>query len=577
MIISKKFQKIINYIGHILAFISLASCVIVNGFYLNNKLGHNLLIIQQFLAFSFIVLYALQLKNSNVKILFFKRNFYVLLLIIFFIIIFIINELLILSPLYEIPTSRALFQSQHWFFLILQLFLLINSIIYFAKMRDKWLFISGHPSRIMVFSFFLVIFVGGLLLKLPRASTNLSWIDSFFISTSAVCVTGLSSIDIPKVLTFEGQFILMCLVQIGGLGIVTLTTFIVMFFQKGFRLKDQMMVKDMLDDENVSKISTVLTVIIGLTFGIELIGACSLYVSWLDFPFDPLERTFYAVFHAVSAYCNAGFSVFPYGLENPMFCHHNPTLITIMLLIILGGLGFYTYYYFLTGGKKKNLRMNLQIKMILYGTAVLIFGGALFVWIFQYDEWKDLPVSQQIVNSFFASVTSRTAGFSNFNFGELLYPAALIVMLLMYIGASPNSTAGGVKITTVITLLYSVWAFIRGKDRVEIGWNTINKAVVRRSLVVFFISIAIIFVAGLILSIFEKDKEIFNIYFEVVSAFGTVGLTRGITMDLTSYSKLVLIFVMFFGRLGLFTVAVAINEGGNVQKYKFAETNIMVG
>jgi len=577
MKITGNFPKFVDFLGYFLGIVAIISCILVNGFYLSLNFSHNLLFFQQIIAFLFLGLYAIKYFNSISKTTFIKRNILALFFIFLFITVFIINELVLLNSNFEIPTSRELFHYQHLFFLLLQFFLVINSIISFAKLRDKWLLISENPSRIMVFSFFLTIVVGGFLLKLPRCSTDLSWVDAFFISTSAVCVTGLSSIDVPNVLTFEGQLVLMCLIQVGGLGIVTLTTFVVLFFQRGLRLRDQMMMTDVMDDDNFSKISMVLTIIIIITFGFELIGAVTLYISWLDFPFDNVQRIFYAVFHSVSAYCNAGFSVIPQGLENPMFSNHAPTLITIMFLIIFGGIGFYTYIYFLTGGKKNNPRMALQIKMILIGTVVLIFGGALFVWLFQRCEWNDLSAKQQILNSFFASVTSRTAGFSNFNFGELLYPAALIVMLLMYIGASPNSTAGGIKITTLITLLFSVWAFIRGKERVEIGWNTINKAVVRRSLVVFFISMVIIFFSGIILSYFEPEKNIFDLYFEVVSAFGTVGLTRGVTMTLTSMSKIILIFIMFFGRVGLFTLAVAIGEDTNSQKYKFAETNIMVG
>ncbi len=577
MIITGKFPKVVDFIGYALATLTLVSCIIVNGFYIDSSCVKPLLQIQQFFAFAFLGIYLVRFLNSQSKLLFIKSNKLVIVLMIFFLVIFIINNFYIFSPHYTVPTSRDIFIRKHWFFVFLQFFLIINTFITFTRMRDKWLLVSINPSRILVFSFFLTIVVGGLLLKLPRASTNLSWIDSFFLSTSAVCVTGLSTVDITQVLTFEGQFILMCLIQVGGLGIVTLTTFIVLFFQRGFRLKDQMMMKDMMDDENFSKISLAITLIMLSTFIIEFIGSIFLYISWSNMPMDMLELGFYAIFHSVSAYCNAGFSTFPLGLENRMFNSHYPTLIIVMLLIVLGGLGFYTYNYFLTGGKKKNQRMSLQVKMIVYGTIVLIFFGALITWIVQYSQWKDLPIGQQIVNSFFISITSRTAGFANVNMGTILYPTATLVILYMYIGASPNSTAGGIKITTVVTLLYSVFAFIRGKERVEIGWNTISKAVVRRSLVVFFISIVIIFSSGFLISIFETDKNIFDIYFEVVSAFGTTGLSRGITAQIRDITKMTLIFLMFAGRVGMFTLAVAINEGNKSEKYKFAETNIMVG
>jgi trk system potassium uptake protein TrkH len=281
----------------------------------------------------------------------------------------------------------------------------------------------------------------------------------------------------------------------------------------------------------------------------------------------------------VSAYCNAGFSIFPNGLETTGYSFNAISLITLMLLIILGGLGFYTYSDILHIGEIKLFHkkgLSLQSKIIIIGTLVLIISGALIIWITQHSLWKDLPPGKQILNVFFLSITSRTAGFSTVSVGQLAIPTLMMLILLMYIGGAPNSTSGGIKLTTMMTLLASIRTFVRGKNRVEIGWNTIPMRTVRRAFIVFSVSVILIFFVLFIMTWTEKHSFI-DLLFEIISAFGTVGLSTGITPELTTTGKLLITLVMFAGRIGLFSFAVAMSEVQDDKSYTFPETNLMVG
>jgi potassium uptake TrkH family protein len=578
-------RKVADVILLTVAFFSVVSILILYGFFINIYQTVLLLRLEHVFALIFIFGLSANILNSKSKKTFIKKNFIQILLTFIFFVVDLFETYNILTSPHGFEINRNAYSRDEFFIIFLHIFLIISSFVAITKYRDIWLIFPLRASRILVLSFFFVIAAGTLLLKLPKANVGLSWIDAFFTATSAVCVTGLSTVDISQTLTFEGQFILMGLIQIGGLGIVTLTTFVAIFLSQGFRLKDQVILSEIMDDQSSNSISTTLIKIIGLTFTIEIIGAFAFYVSWLNFDFNTFERIFYSLFHSVSAYCNAGFSNYSGGFENPMFSNHFSTLIILMILIILGGLGFYTMTYIFF--RKKNFYsqgLQLQTKIILITSGVLIVGGSILIFILQHNAWADLPLKNQIMNSVFLSVTSRTAGFSNVNVGTVLVPTLMIVVFLMYVGAAPNSTGGGIKITTFVTLVFGVWAFIRGKDKVEIGWNTINMIVVRRSLIVFFISISLISVSVFILSITEnyiivgnQRSDIFSLFFETVSAFGTVGLSRGITPFLSEIGKFVLIVVMFFGRVGLFTLAIAIGEEKYHTKYKYPETNIMVG
>jgi Trk-type K+ transport system membrane component len=250
-----------------------------------------------------------------------------------------------------------------------------------------------------------------------------------------------------------------------------------------------------------------------------------------------------------------------------------------MLLIVSGGLGFFTYSNIFHIGEIKLSRrkgLTLQSRIILITTLILIIAGAILVWVLQHSSWSDLSFKEQVINAFFFSITARTAGFSTMSVAGLSIPTLLIIILLMYIGGAPNSSSGGIKLTTSVTLLASIHTYVTGKNRVEIGWNTIPSRTVKRSFIVFLVSVFLIFFALFLLTITE-DQEFIDVLFEVVSAFGTVGLSRGITPELTIAGRLIIAFVMFAGRIGIFTFAIAMSEERLENGYNFPETNIMVG
>ncbi len=578
--IQNRIHKIIGFITPVFSIAAFGSLFLKYGFLLSDQWLTNLLILDEFIAGFFVITLLVNFFISDRKWEYARQSPFEFILLILFIVSIILEEIISIEEphfLLKRTTSHSFIKL---YFILIQIYIIINGIISLARTRDRWLFFSLNPARILIFSYILVIIAGTFMLKLPKASyTGISWTDALFTSTSAVCITGLTTFNIAREFTFEGQVLILLLIQLGGLGIITLTSFIALFIQRGFRLRDQVIVKEVLDDENFTSLTSILKAIIAITFIIELAGAIGLYFSWKDLGMSEFERIFSAVFHSISAYCNAGFSNFPQGLETPGYHFNAISLITIMVLIILGGLGFYTISDVLGIGDRRMIQkagLNLQSRIILISTLVLVLSGAFVVWIIQYKYWKDLPIADQVINAFFLSITSRTAGFSTVSIADLAVPALMMIILLMYIGGAPNSTSGGIKLTTAFTLLATLRSFVSGKSRVEIMWNTIQGRTVRRALIVFLVSILLIFFALFTLTLTE-DHKFLDIFFEIISAFGTVGLSRGITPGLTEIGKIMIILVMLAGRIGLFTFAIAMSEEREDSGYEFPEINLMVG
>lgn len=573
-----KITKNINTVRFIIAIIAFISLIIEYGFHIDIKTESILHSIDKIIAFTFVLTFLLQLFISEKITKYLRDHFIETIVFIIFIISVILEFYFQYNQTYSIISENNAINYIKFYFIFVQIYVLFNAFLSMAKSKDKWLFFPFHPSHIIIYSFFIVIFIGTFLLKLPKMTNEyLHWVDAIFISTSAVCVTGLTPVIVSETFTISGQILILFLIQIGGLGIITLTSFVVLLVQKKIRLKEQIIIGEMLDDDNLLNLTKMVKTIIKLTFTAEFIGAIILFFSWNKFNFPIKHRLFSAVFQSVSAYCNAGFSNFKYGLETFGLSSHIPTLITIMILIIIGGLGFYTLKDLIFPDSKKR-KLKLQTKIILIASGSLILFGAIMILILQWNQWNDIPFGLKIVNALFASVTSRTAGFSNIDIGNLMIPAAMIIIVLMYIGGAPNSTAGGIKITTFTTLFFTIKAFILGKDNVEIGWNTIGDTTIKRVIIILISSIILIFTALLLLNIFN-DLPFFDLLFEIFSAFGTVGLSRGITADLSEFSKIILAIVMFMGRVGLFTIALAIgkDKAREKSKYKLPELNLMVG
>jgi len=561
----------------IIAFVSL---FLKLGFYLSDQWIRSLLILDEIIAAAFVVTLIARFLLSENKWQYLKESPLAFTLLLLFVLSVILEEVITIEEPHYLLKKSTSHNFIKLYFIIIQVSILVNGIIALVKKRERMSLFSLSPAKILILTYLVVIVSGSLLLKLPKATiTDITWIDALFTSTSAVCITGLSTVNISQVFSFEGQLFILILIQLGGLGIITLTSFIALFIYRGLRLRDQIIVQEVFDNENLSTMASVLKAIITITLLSELAGSFILYLSWGKLPLSEFERIFSSVFHSVSAYCNAGFSIFPQGLQSPGFEFNTISLVIIMVLIVSGGLGFFTYSDIFHIGEislsgKRSL--SFQTRIILLSTLGLILAGAFLVWIIQYHDWKSLSPGKQVLQAFFMSITSRTAGFSTVPVAGLAIPALLVIILLMYIGGAPNSTSGGIKITTGVTLMATLRAFVKGKNKVELNWNTIPSRTVRRAFIVFFVSILLIFFTLLILSITE-DHDFIDILFEIVSAFGTVGLTRGITPDLTLFGKIMIALVMFAGRIGIFTFAVAMSEERYDNSYNYPEINLMVG
>jgi len=442
---------------------------------------------------------------------------------------------------------------------------------------------SLRPAHYLLLGFAVAILTGAVLLWLPVSTKGspLSFIDALFTSTSAVCVTGLIVVDTGTKFTHFGQIVILALIQMGGLGIMTFTVFFMILLGKRISFKGRMAIHDSFSHSPFKNFSGMLKAIFLLTFSVEALGALGLTLEFArDFP---LKRSIYlAVFHSVSAFCNAGFSLFPDSLVR--YQNNAGVNLIFMALIVLGGLGFLVLVdlYALFDRRR---RLSLHSRIVLTTTALLILGGALFIFIAEYsNQLASLPLKGKVLAAFFQSVTPRTAGFNTLDYSRLTHATLFFTLFLMFVGASPGSCGGGIKTSTFGVLIMLIWRRIHGHRRVSVFQRTLPSEVTDRVIVISFLAFVTVFVATLIIMMIEvwavpfgkARLGLINGLFEVVSAFGTVGLSTGITSALTSYSKVVLIAVMYLGRVGPATVAFSMRPQEE-EHFQYAEEHTMVG
>ena len=440
--------------------------------------------------------------------------------------------------------------------------------------------------QIIAVSFLAVILVGTLLLSLPLATQSgksLPLVDSLFTATSATCVTGLIVRDTGAHFSGFGKLIILVLLQMGGLGIMTFSTLFAILLGRKLTIKQDLVIQRTMAPNKVQNLSTLIKYILFITFGIEFLGALCLALRWgrtMNWSIGELLAN--SIFHAVSAFCNAGFSLFSTSFSSFL---KDPFINAIMIcLIIIGGIGFMVVLELPRFLKKKGFyRFTIQTKVALTVTLCLILAGAvLFFALERGNALAGLSTKDSITASFFQSVTARTAGFNTLNIGKLATPTLLVLVFLMFIGASPGSTGGGIKTCTFGVVLATGFSMLRNRDRVSMFKRTIPKEVVRKSLVVLFLALAWIFVAVFLLAIAEHKKAAFldnyflQILFEITSAFGTVGLSTGLTPTLTIVGKLIIIATMFVGRIGPLTLALAVAMQSGKAVYSYPEEKIMI-
>ena len=475
------------------------------------------------------------------------------------------------------------------------LFLVFIREIYNIHFRFKYKVVN--PAQLFVGSFFIIILMGSLLLMLPNATRGeISYVDALFTATSAVCVTGLAVVDTGGVFTLIGQTIILFLIQTGGLGIMTFASYFSYFFRSGSSYENQMYMGEMTNVDKLDEVFSVLKKIITVTFAIEAIGAVMLFFSITDSAVHGFgHRIYFSVFHAVSGFCNAGFSPLKNSLFEATFRFNYLFQLIIALLIIFGGLGFpiifnsWKFFVYKIGNTFKRLLkkrektylpwvLNLNSKVIISTTAILLISGTIFVLIFEYNNTLTEHHSffGKFIVSFFGSVTTRTAGFNSIDTGAMTLPTTLIFILLMWIGASPASTGGGIKTSTIAVAFLNVVSIAKGKKNLEIFGREISGVSINKSFAIILLSVVVIFTSTLGVAMFDADKNLLSIVFEVVSAYATVGLSRGITGSLTDASKIIVLITMFLGRVGMITFLMAIIKKTNNTKYRYPTEDLLI-
>ena len=434
-------------------------------------------------------------------------------------------------------------------------------------------------AQIVAFSFLFVILVGTGFLLLPNATESnegISFLDALFTATSATCVTGLIVVDTGTFFSLFGQIVILCLIQIGGLGLMTTTAFFSLILGRGMSVRESVLMSDVLSSKTMSRISHLIVSILALTIIFEAMGILAFRLCWSGSQgFEHGSVLYYSVFHSISAFCNAGFSLFRDSFVG--FSGNFGINLTLTTLIIAGGLGFTVIMNLFRFGIFKRERLSLQTKLVLVVTVALLVSGGALVLVSEWDNsLRELPIPTKLMAAYFQSVTPRTTGFNTINIGNLTNACYFLLMILMFIGASPGSTGGGIKTSTFGIFLGSIWSMLKGRRSVEIFQRDIPNDTVNKALSVIILGILLLAVFGFILLITEEGDPI-HILFELVSAFGTVGLSAGITSNLTIVGKIIIIMTMFIGRIGPLTLALAIGQRRESVTYEYPEEAVMIG
>ncbi len=448
--------------------------------------------------------------------------------------------------------------------------------------------IKLHPGSLFALSFLKMIIIGTILLSLPKASMpghSISFTDALFTSTSAVCVTGLSTIAVPETLSTFGKGVLFFLIQVGGLGVMTLTTFFAALFAGGLSFRFRIMMRDMLSQENISQVWSLLSKIILFTAFFEIVGAVMLYGS-LGGTFAAFDRTLFydCVFHSVSAFCNAGFSLYSDGFMQGNIASNYSYLSTIIVLIVAGGLGFAVFANFvnqkpwLPRTKRNSLRITMQTKIVLWTTLILIISGTLLFYLTDNTgSLQGMSEFEKMFQSLFWSVTARTAGFNAVDTSAMAPAAIMIMIILMWIGASPGSTGGGIKTTTISMTFLALVNQIRGNEKIRMFKRELSPESVKRAFLVVISSIFALGIGSTALVWAEPGKDTIDLIFETTSAISTVGLSRGITQELSIIGKYIIILLMFIGRIGVLAFLMSFHNPGTPPNYNLPTENINVG
>ncbi len=495
-----------------------------------------------------------------------------------------------ISP--ETPLLARIFNS-HIAVYVLLLFL---SILEISKRFYGVMNRHIPPGLLFAYSFLLIISIGTGMLMLPRATvSSISFVDALFTATSAVCVTGLTAVDISSTFTPLGLGIIMGLIQVGGIGVMTFTSFLAMSFMRS-SFQNNLILKDMLNEENLNSIFRTLLNIIFTTFAIEIIGAGLIYYSICGtMGMNVGKEIFFSFFHSISGFCNAGFSTLHGNLHDPMVSTNYMLHTVIAWLIVFGGLGFPIIFNFyklighyihnkwlqLIGKQKRYVHtkiIHINTRIVMYTTCILLVVGFVAFFVLEYDNTlHGLSLQGKVATAFFGSVTPRTAGFNTVHLSSMMPATILLTIVLMWIGASPMSTGGGIKTTTFAVACMNIIDMARRKPKIEISRREISPMNVQRAFAVIILSILWIVLSVFCIAIAEPKANLTAVLFECFSALGTVGLSLDLTPTLSSFSKMVLAMTMFVGRVGALTIMTGFMRHYIAKNYSYPQDSVMVG
>ncbi|MEX2416450.1 MAG: TrkH family potassium uptake protein [Paenibacillaceae bacterium] len=443
---------------------------------------------------------------------------------------------------------------------------------------NKSIILSPHQWMILGFAF--IIFIGALLLVLPMASStgeSIGFLDAFFTSTSAVCVTGLVVLDTGQDFTIFGQIVIMILIQIGGLGFMTFGVIIAIILGKKLGLKHRLLIQESTKSTTIQGLVRLSLHIFMIAFVFEIIASIILTIRWFG-QMGLKNALYYAVFHSISAFNNAGFALWPDSLSRYV---GDPTVnIVITLLFIIGGIGFTVILD--VYNKRKWHTLSVHSKIVIVTSTVLSLAGFLFIFILELINpaiFGTLTWGEKLWAAFFQGLTPRTAGFNTIDIASMLEASQFFIIFLMFIGASSGSTGGGIKTNTFVVLILAVIGSIRGREEVHIFNRKIANEIILRALAVIMISLGVVLFVAFLLTITEDHlkHEFIEFLFEATSAFGTVGLSMGLTTDLTVAGKIIIMLTMFIGRLGPLTLAFALSQKKRTTKIGYAEEKVLIG
>jgi trk system potassium uptake protein len=478
----------------------------------------------------------------------------------------------------------------HWAFLYTGLFIIF--LREFSALRSTPRLQYMNPAQLFAGTYIVIILVGAILLMLPNAThTGISFTDALFTSTSAFCITGLIVVDTATHFTLFGQIVIMILFQFGGIGIMTFTSFFSYVFAGATTFGNQFILKDITSSEKMEEVFKTVRMIVLFTFLIEGIGALLIYLS-LDREIiaSVEERVFFSIFHAISGFCSAGFTTMSGSLYNEVFRFNYSMHLIIAFLFIVGGLGFavahnffnYLRHYLVNRILRKRSRhvpwvIHLNTRIVLLTSLVLLAGGTFFFYILEYDNsLAEHTGAGRVITAFFGAATPRSAGFNTVDTSALMLPTLMLVMFLMWVGAGPGSTGGGIRVTSLAIAFMNVVSIARGKDRIEVYGRELSVVSLRRAFAVILFSFIVIGLSVFAIALLEPGAELLPVAFECFSAYGTVGLSMGITGDLTDGSKMVIILNMFTGRLNMIVIMLAILRKVKHLNYRFPEENLPV-